>query len=139
MSEYPDPVLEGLKAPVGSAMVAIYETQLNWRPDNAYRLEQRRGEPPVGLGAQHEERAAVGGCDADRTGARSASRVLIAHGLFDLVTPYFGTQLLLDQMPEADIAERIQLSVHPGGHMFYTDDISRAALRDEAGTLFGRR
>ena len=64
--------------------------------------------------------------------------VLIMHGLFDLITPYFGTQLLLDQLPEADIAARIHLSVQQGGHMFYTDDTPRAALRDEAAALFGR-
>ena len=27
-------------------------------------------------------------------------RVLIAHGMFDLVTPYFATRMILDQMPE---------------------------------------
>ena len=64
--------------------------------------------------------------------------VLIAHGLFDLVTPYMATQLLLDQVPDAGIAERIHLSVYPGGHMFYTNDASRAAFRDEAAQLFGR-
>ena len=62
--------------------------------------------------------------------------VLIMHGLFDLVTPYLATQLLLDQVPEAEHRRRIRLSVYPGGHMFYTNDASRAALRDEAARLF---
>jgi carboxypeptidase C (cathepsin A) len=48
------------------------------------------------------------------------------------------TQLLLDQVPESGIAERIHLSVYPGGHMFYTNDASRVAFRDEAAQLFGR-
>jgi hypothetical protein len=30
----------------------------------------------------------------------------------------------------------MRLSVHPGGHMLYTNDASRAALRDEAARLF---
>jgi carboxypeptidase C (cathepsin A) len=63
--------------------------------------------------------------------------VLIVHGVFDLVTPYFATQLLLDQVPEAGIADRIRLSIYPGGHMFYSNDASRVALRDEAARLFG--
>ncbi|HEX4172383.1 MAG TPA: hypothetical protein VHY82_07890, partial [Acetobacteraceae bacterium] len=33
MGDYPDPVLEALKAPVSSAMVEIYQNRLNWRPD----------------------------------------------------------------------------------------------------------
>jgi carboxypeptidase C (cathepsin A) len=63
--------------------------------------------------------------------------VQIVHGLFDLVTPYLGTQLLLDQVPRGSIADRIRLSVVPGGHMFYTNDASRRTLRDEAARLFG--
>ena len=39
MSEYPDPMLDGLKAPISSAMVTLYQTRLNWHPDYAYRLE----------------------------------------------------------------------------------------------------
>jgi carboxypeptidase C (cathepsin A) len=62
--------------------------------------------------------------------------VLIAHGLFDLVTPYFRTQLLLDQIPQAGLGERVRLVTYPGGHMFYTQDGSRAGLREAARKLF---
>ena len=62
--------------------------------------------------------------------------VLIAHGLFDLVTPYFATQLLLDQIPSAGVGERIRLVTYAGGHMFYTRDASRIAFRDDAQALF---
>ena len=62
--------------------------------------------------------------------------VLIAHGLFDLVTPYFATQLLLDQIPQAGLGERVRLVTYPGGHMFYTRDASRAAFREDARKLF---
>jgi carboxypeptidase C (cathepsin A) len=62
--------------------------------------------------------------------------VLIAHGLFDLVTPYFATQLLLDQIPAASGGDRVRLVTYPGGHMFYTQDASRAAFREEARRLY---
>jgi carboxypeptidase C (cathepsin A) len=61
--------------------------------------------------------------------------VLIAHGLFDLVTPYFATQLLLDQLPEAGLGERVRLVTYPGGHMFYSRDASRAGFREAARAL----
>jgi hypothetical protein len=83
--------------------------------------------------------AAVHAGDAIALGLDPHLAVLITHGLFDLVTPYLATQLLLDQVPEAELGSRIRLSVYPGGHMFYTNDASRAALRDEASRLFGRR
>ena len=38
VSNMPDPAVDALRAPVSSAMVAIYETRLNWRPDNPYQL-----------------------------------------------------------------------------------------------------
>ena len=136
--EHPDPVLEGLRAPVSSAMVGIYATRLNWQPDATYRLlniqatsqwdwGNRIWNPPQSMQAMRTALA----LDPHLS-------VLIAHGLFDLVTPYMATQLLLDQVPESGIAERIHLSVYPGGHMFYTNDASRAAFRDEAAQLFGR-
>jgi carboxypeptidase C (cathepsin A) len=63
-------------------------------------------------------------------------RVLIACGLFDLVTPYFTTVRLLNQLPDAGSAERVRLEVYPGGHMFYSNDTSRIAFRDAAAALF---
>ena len=61
--------------------------------------------------------------------------VLIAHGLYDLVTPYFGTQLLLDQIPASSGGDRVRLVTYPGGHMFYSQDASRAAFREDARKL----
>jgi hypothetical protein len=56
----------------------------------------------------------------------------VAQGLSDLVTPYFGTRLLLDQSAAVGAPERIAFLALPGGHMFYAEDSSRAALRDSA-------
>ncbi len=134
-SEYADPVLEALMAPVSSAMVAIYQTQLNWRPDYAYRLQSPTAfrQWDWGRGALSPPQSVA----AMRTALALDPRlhVLIAHGLFDLVTPYFGTQLLLDQIPQAGLGERIRLVTYPGGHMFYSQDASRAAFREDARRL----
>jgi carboxypeptidase C (cathepsin A) len=59
-------------------------------------------------------------------------KVLVAHGLFDLATPYFGSKMQLDQLPPYATPDRVRLVVYPGGHMFYTRDPSRQALRAEA-------
>jgi carboxypeptidase C (cathepsin A) len=137
LGKYADPVLDALKAPISSAMVTIYETRLNWRPDREYWLGNNAvnrqwdwggnvWSPPEALDTM---RAALA-LDPHLT-------VLIGHGLFDLVTPYLATQLLLDQIPELAVGNRIHMSVYPGGHMFYTNDASRAALRDDAAKTFG--
>jgi carboxypeptidase C (cathepsin A) len=138
LSDYPDPVLDGLKAPVGSAMVAIYETRLNWRPDGLYRLgsDEVRREWDWGHSVWNPPQAV----EAMRNALALDSRlsVLITHGLFDLVTPYLRTQFLLDQLPPDGLGDRVRLSVHPGGHMFYIDDDSRAALHAEAAGVYAR-
>ena len=59
----------------------------------------------------------------------------MGHGLFDLATPYFGTQILLDQLPAFATPPRVKLVVYPGGHMFYSRDGSRQAFRAEVEAL----
>jgi len=134
-SELPDPVLEGLKAPITGAMVAIYTDRLNWRPDGVYLLANddvaRQWNWGRGMGRPESLRDLQTALALD-----PRLHVLIAHGLFDLATPYFTTVRQLNQLPDAASAERVRLVVYPGGHMFYSDDASRAAFRDAAGALF---
>lgn len=62
-------------------------------------------------------------------------KVLVAHGLFDLVTPYFRSQLVLYQLPAFASAPRVKLAVYPGGHMFYSRHVSRQAFRAEVEAM----
>jgi hypothetical protein len=59
-------------------------------------------------------------------------RILVAQGLYDLVTPYYGNWLLLNLAPPVGAPDRIGFLALPGGHMFYAVDSSRVALRDAA-------
>ncbi len=61
--------------------------------------------------------------------------ILVTHGMTDLVTPYFATKLLLDQVPPLGNPDRLRLEVYGGGHMFYFDAKARASLRDDARRL----
>jgi carboxypeptidase C (cathepsin A) len=61
--------------------------------------------------------------------------VLVAHGLFDLATPYFGSKILLDQLPAFASPPRVKLVVYSGGHMFYSRDDGRKELRGEVEKL----
>lgn len=135
LSQFPDPVLEGLKAPVISAMVAIYTDKLNWRPDGVYQLENddafKQWNWGHGMGRPESLSYLQTALALD-----PRLHVLIACGLFDMVTPYFTTVRELNQLPDAASAERVRLAVYPGGHMFYSEDASRGAFRDAAGALF---
>jgi carboxypeptidase C (cathepsin A) len=135
-SDYPDPVLEALKAPISSAMMAIY-AMLKWKPEGEYHLQSNAAFRQWDWGKGFGRPQAVGWLDT-ALALDPHVNVLITHGMYDLVTPYFRTQLLLDQIQAPDVAKRIRLSVQPGGHMFYTNDDSRVAFRADAAVLFGR-
>lgn len=131
-SRFPDPVLEGMTAPLTAAIVDHTARVLQWDVgdrryqllnggvNGAWRWGSGRGQPE----AVNELRAALA-LDANL-------RVLVVHGFTDLVTPYFESELLLRQIPDYGGAGRVRLAVYPGGHMFYSRDGSRAAFRDDA-------
>lgn len=135
-SSFEDPVLTGLQAPLTSAMLDLYARVLNWRVTNM-RYELLNGavsrgwswgsgrSPPEVMGALKGVLALDG-----------TLRVLVVHGYTDLVTPYFTSKLLIDQMPAYGSDERLKLAVYPGGHMFYSRADSRVAFHRDAAELF---
>jgi carboxypeptidase C (cathepsin A) len=126
-----DPSGEPLFAPLTSAAVDLTTRKLNWRPNGSYNLMSSAAEkgwdwgrglnPPESI-TQLRQILALD----------PKLKLLVAHGLFDLATPYFGSKILLDQLPAYATPDRVKLEVYPGGHMFYSRDPSRKAFRDEA-------
>jgi carboxypeptidase C (cathepsin A) len=128
---FDDPSGDALIAPLTSAAVDLTNRKLNWRPDGAYELlsgsvnrawDFGRGREPTQSITQLKQILALD----------PKLKVLVAHGLFDLATPYFGSKIQLDQLPPYATPDRVRLVVYPGGHMFYFRDPSRQALRAEA-------
>ena len=131
---FSDPSGDPLTAPLTSAVVDLTTRKLNWRPDGSYHLlsgavikawDFGRGNSPVESTSQLREILALD----------PKLKLLVGHGLFDLATPYFGTRILLDQMPTFGSPARVKLVVYPGGHMFYSRDTSRQAFRTEVQAL----
>ena len=131
----PDPILDGLRGPVTSAMLELY-TRLGWAPEGAparqYQLLNTAVNREWDFGRGNRRPESFGDL-RQFLALDSTVGVLVTHGLTDLVTPYFSTKLLLDQIPETVGADRIRLQAYPGGHMFYSRDSSRAALHEDAG------
>jgi len=135
-SRFEDPVLSGMTAPLTSAILdhlsrtLAYRVEgrryelLNGSVNGAWRWGRGRGQPE----SISELRQALA--------LDSRLRVLVTHGFTDLVTPYFGSQLLLNQLPALGPEPRIALEVYEGGHMFYSRDVSRRAFHDAAQRLF---
>ncbi len=133
-----DPVAAGFVGPFTSAVADLYERRLDWKIEDRYELLNDavgrawnwggRLHPPESLTALRQMLA----LDPN-------FRVLISHGLTDLQTPYFATQLELDQIPDYGPPGRLVLKVYPGGHMHYGRDDARRALREDAERLIEGR
>ena len=135
--EAPDAVTEALRPVLTSAAASMYADRLGWRPEDApvpaYELLNSAVNRAWTYNGQGQAPQSV---SALRTALAYDPRlqVVIMHGLYDLVTPYYASKMILDQMPPA-VAGRTRLIALPGGHMFYTRDASRARLRDEGEAL----
>ncbi len=135
-----DPILEGTIAPFTRAFTAYARDELGFATDLAYSLlnsevgrhwEWREG----GSGDRHS----LGAADAL---ARALSlqprlKVLIAHGLTDLTTPYMMSRYVVEHLPANLTAERVSLKLYPGGHMMYLRTGSRQRLHDDAAAFYG--
>lgn len=133
-SSYPDPVLDGFKAPVTSAMMALY-ARLGWHPDGVYRLANDAAFYAWDWGHGMSRPESVSALSA-ALALDPHMKVLVTHGLFDLRTPYFASVLILNQMPDLGGTDRLRFRTYSGGHMFYSDGQSRAALRADAAKLY---
>lgn len=127
-----DPSGETGRAPLTSAAVDLLTRKLNWRPDGSYELSNAAvtwawdfgAGPPQSLFELRQILA-----------TDPKMKVLVGHGLFDLVTPYFRSQLVLDQLPAFASGPRVKLTVYPGGLMFYSRDASGQAFRAEVEAM----
>jgi len=135
-SHFSDPVLDDTRAPLTTAMTDLYQRVLNWRVDRPYQLLNREVSSHWSWGRGRSAPEAVDDLRNELSNDAQV-RVLVAHGANDLVTPYFATQLLLDQLPVYGSPDRVKLAVYAGGHMFYNRDASRKGLRDDAAAMFG--
>lgn len=134
-SHYEDPVLSGMRAPLSSAMTDLYGRVLKWRVEEPYHLLNGRVNSRWEWGGGRSTHEIVGQLRSILA-LDPRLRVLITHGATDLVTPYFENQLIVAQMPAFASPERLKLSVYGGGHMFYSRNASRRALREDAKELY---
>ena len=66
------------------------------------------------------------------------TKVLIVNGRYDLVTPYFASLWLVDQLEvPAAVRAGIRLRVYEGGHMVYMRPEARSLLARDAAELYG--
>ena len=129
---YNDPLLDGIIAPTTSAEVDFITNQVGWKSNAHYETLSY----DVNKAWKRDD------TDSPVTDLRRAigndpkMAVMIAHGWDDLSCPYFGSRLIVDQMPNHGPFQNLQLHVYPGGHMFYARPDSARAFRQDAMAIY---
>jgi carboxypeptidase C (cathepsin A) len=129
-----DPILASIIAPTTTAMVNFVTQTVGWKIDARYntlsydvnRLWSR--DDDLRKGSVEQLRQSVA--------ADPKLRVLIVHGWNDLSCPFMGSVLTVNQMPIMGDPARVQVHEYPGGHMFYTRESSREALRKDVMEMY---
>ena len=135
-----DARLTRLTATLAAAINDYLRRHLEYETDHPYRVLNRevsrrwawRGDGQRGQGY-------IGAADdlKDVLSREPTFRVLIAHGAYDLVTPYFTSVYVARQMRlDPELRDAIRVEIYEGGHMFYTHDAPRARLASDARMLF---
>jgi carboxypeptidase C (cathepsin A) len=137
-----DPLLQGTIAPFTRAFTAYARDELGVSTDLAYHLlSSEVGRHWQWHDGNSGQRADVGSADAlaRALALQPHLKVLIAHGLTDLTTPYMMSRYVIDHLPSSVTAERVTLKLYPGGHMMYLRSGSRRQLHDDAAVFYAAK
>jgi len=134
-----DPLYDGLRAALTAGMSEYAVNGLGLHTDLPYRVSNGR------IARQWNWRSGLSG-DTGYAGAADSLReslasnprfkVIIAHGMTDLVTPYLASRFVVDHLPPSLVASRVTLDLFSGGHMMYLRADSRSRLHADAAKLY---
>jgi len=130
-----DPILSGILAPTTSAMVDFVNREVGWKVDAHYEALN----PDVNKRWEKHWFTSIESASDLREALAidPKMKALIVHGYDDLSCPYFQSMMVVSQFPRMGAADRLQVKVYPGGHMFYSRPGSQAALRRDVLALYG--
>jgi carboxypeptidase C (cathepsin A) len=128
----PDPTLAGIAPAYTTAINRLLRSEIGVETDREYTLlSYEVNQEWKDDDKRHFFVPPVGATDDLRYGMALNPHVkaFIAHGQFDLVTPYYASDRLRNLMRlEPAIADRITVRHFGGGHMFYAWEASRRAF-----------
>jgi carboxypeptidase C (cathepsin A) len=132
----PDPILDGITRLYGGAFAAYANNELGFKTPMTYQL--LAGEV-TRQWDWHGGRAQASVEDELRVlpSFNPSFRLLVAHGLSDMVTSYAMTRYALEHLPPVEPPGRVALKLYRGGHMLYLDPQSRKAFTQDAATFYG--
>ncbi|HEY9121089.1 MAG TPA: hypothetical protein VIN33_15140, partial [Marinobacter sp.] len=102
---------------------------LNYDANSRWQWRDEKTGSPIPVGATED--LAVG------LGMNPDMRLSIVHGVYDLVTPYFESKYLVNQLRRGSkLANSILLQNYEGGHMFYMWQKSRREFARDTAKMY---
>lgn len=135
-----DPTLDGMNRVFSTGANMHIRENLGVKSNNKYELlsykvnrEWQWGDAangsPVPAGAMEDMAVAMA--------MNPAMKLVISHGYFDLITPYFVSEYLVRQLRQSGAkTDGLSLKHYVGGHMFYTWEASRQAFFKDVAAVY---
>ena len=98
---------------------------LNYDVFNSWKVDAERHPFDIYIGASDDLRFALS--------LNKDMKVLLVHGIYDLVTPYYASERVMHLMKLDDATRKnIHVENYLGGHMFYARESSRKEFASSA-------
>ena len=137
----PEPTLSGFERVFASGINHLLRAEIGIESERRYELLSMDVNRDWKRDEHSHAFAGPAGATDDLRYAMSMSpdmTVAIAHGYYDMVTPYFSSERLVEQMKlQPQQREKLFIRHFDGGHMFYTWERSRRDFRNWACGLYG--
>jgi carboxypeptidase C (cathepsin A) len=131
----PDPILDSLTRAYGGGFAAYARNELGFKTPMTYQL---LANDVTHHWDWHGGQARASAEDELRVllAFSPSFRLLVAHGLSDMVTPYAMSRYVLEHLPPVEPPGRVALKLYRGGHMLYLDPASRKAFSKDAAAFY---
>jgi carboxypeptidase C (cathepsin A) len=134
-----DPSYDAIYGAYAATVNDYLRRQLKWTSDDAYEVLSL--EVNQGWKWQHGQRMGYVNTTEELRHALVANphlKVLMANGLYDLATPFFGAEYTADHLEvEPTLRQNVRLTYYDAGHMMYVHPESLRKLREDLVVFYG--
>jgi carboxypeptidase C (cathepsin A) len=131
-----DPVLDGFTRALGGLTSGYIRNELGFKTEMTYELLASDISRKWDWQGESMGRASATSDIRELLALNPSFRLMVAHGTSDLVTPYAVSRYVVNHLPPIGGADRVQLKLYRGGHMFYFTPASRLAFTNDAKAFY---
>jgi carboxypeptidase C (cathepsin A) len=136
-----DPSYDAIHGPYGALVNDYLRREIGWDTDDAYEILS--GKLNEGWRFKQEKRFGYPSVTSELRRAilmNPQLEVLVCDGLFDVATPFFGSEFTTDHLDlPPDLAQNVRHASYEAGHMMYLHRQSHEKLKRDLAALYPRQ